>query len=854
MRMIRLVPLLAACWIVPVLGGSLPVELVSRTEIAAHIDADGSATGPAGVSANGRFVVFSSNASNLVADDHNDVADLFLHDLDTGTTERVNLANDGSEAEMPASTRAGVSDDGRYVVFSSGATLTMEPTSGYSQIYRRDRVTGTTQLLSRGGNGLPGNGGSYVGNISADGRYTVFSSYSAFGAPPNGYPQIYRHDAVGNTLELVSATAAGTPGSSVSEEPQISDDGRYVLFVSRSTDLVAGDTNASVDLFLRDMQLATTQRVSVSSNGSQLAEPGGVLSDFSLDCSVNLLSGDGRYVVFATYAAADPADTNGALDIYRFDRIAGATQRISDGAVAPYVHNVCPTISANGERVAWASHAGSYMLGTSTLYLRDLGAGTLRPLLTHVEPSRFFSGFTLALPGDGRGLFFASDILLPGSRFSHIYRFDIDSNLHALLSESPDSAFGPFANDHSNDRMQSVGVGGASASADGRYVVFASQASNLVVADTNGVADIFLRDRMTATTLRISQRSNGSQSDCISSAPSIDPDGRYTVFTSCGALAAPATDTQREVYRYDRITGGIELVSVGPAGQRANGDSLHTHLSDDGRIVGFASCATDLLAAVTTNCQVFARDMLAGTTQLISRTAAGQPANGSGGGVRVTGSGQHVLFGSAATDLVAGDTNNRFDVFSHDRISQITQRISIASDGTQGNSEAYLGNASSSGRQVVFTSTATNLVPGATSVRFRVYLRDLDTLTTSLVAVPGDTDKEGTWPSLSADGKRVVFVNDSANSGMSSFNDSWRQKIYLFDRPSGSYRALSWFERASLFSLTNSPRFTADGSKIVFDSNRSDLVKDDGNGAFTDVFLLYLADSIFADGFEASTR
>lgn len=89
---------------------------------------------------------------------------------------------------------------------------------------------------------------------------------------------------------------------------------------------------------------------------------------------------------------------------------------------------------------------------------------------------------------------------------------------------------------------------------------------------------------------------------------------------------------------------------------------------------------------------------------------------------------------------------------------------------------------------------------------------------------------------------------------MSSFNDSWRQKIYLFDRPSGSYRALSWFERASLFSLTNSQRFAADGSKIVFDSNRSDLVKDDGNDAFTDVFLLYLADSIFADGIEASTR
>jgi Tol biopolymer transport system component len=857
MRMTRLMPLLAACWIVPVLGGSLPVELVSRTDIAAHIGADGSSIGPGGVSANGRFVVFASTASNLVEGDHNGITDLFLHDLDTGATERVNVANDGSETDVSAHLRAGVSDDGRYVVFSSAdASLVTEPTFGVAQVYRRDRVAGTTQLLSRGSNGLAGNFTSTMGNISADGRYTVFDSVSNLNAMPTGYPQVYRHDAVSNTLELVSATPAATPGSHMSWNPQVSNDGRYVLFVSFATDLVANDTNASIDLFLRDMQLGTTQRVSVSSDGSQLADPGSI--EYFMRCRVNLVSSDGRYVVFATEAAADATDTNGVPDIYRFDRIAGTTQRISHpvGSVAPYVYNVCPTISADGQRIAWWSYAGYYMQGASALYLRDLGAGTLRPLLPHTVPTTLslFSDMTLALPGDGRGLFFASDVLMPGSRYSHIYRFDTDSDLLTRLSESPASSFGPFANDHSNDTLQSVGVGGASASADGRYVVFASHASNLVVSDTNGVADIFLRDRLTATTQRISQRSDGSQIDCISSAPSIEPDGRYIVFTSCGALAAPATGKQREVYRYDRITGGIELVSVGPSGQRANGDSFDTHLSDDGRIVGFASCATDLLAAATTHCQVFARDMLAGTTQLISRTAAGQSATGSAAGVRVAGSGQYVLFGSAAADLVAGDTNNQFDVFAHDRLSQATQRLNIASDGTQGNSWAAVGGASWDGRRVVFTSTATNLVPDTASGRNRVYLRDLDTLTTSLIAIPGDGDKSGSWPSLSADGTRIVFISSTANSGMSSFNDRGRDKLYLFDRPSGSYRVLSWFERATSFSYTSSPRFIADGTKIVFDSTRDDLVKDDGNGAFTDVFLLHLNDGIFADSFEASVR
>lgn len=855
MRMIRLTPLLAACWIVPVLGGSLPIELVSRTDIPAHIEADGSAIGPGDVSASGRFVVFASTASNLVDGDRNGIADLFVHDLDTGATERVNVASDGSETDGSAYFRAGVSDDGRYVVFSSAdATLVTEPTFGREQVYRRDRVAGTTQLLSRGSNGLAGDFSSTMGNISADGRYSVFYSSANLNSMPTGYPQVYRHDAVSNTLELVSATPAATPGSHMSWNPQVSDDGRYVVFLSFATDLVAGDTNARMDLFLRDMQLGTTQRASVSSDGSQVMDLGSI--EYFLSCSVNLVSGDGRYVVFATEAAADPTDTNGAPDIYRFDRVAGTTQRISHtvGTVAPYINNLCPTISADGERIAWWSHAGYYMLGTSALYLRDLGAGTLRPLLTHAMPNPLFVDSMLALPGDGRGLFFTSSILMPGGRYSQLYRFDTDSNLLARLGGSPASAFGPFANDHSNDTMQPVGVGGASASADGRFIAFASLASNLVVADTNSVADIFLRDRMTGTTQRISARSDGSQSNCASEAPSIDPDGRYTVFTSCGALAAPAAGTQREVYRYDRITAGIELISVGPAGQRANGDSYDTHLSNDGRIVGFASCATDLLAGATTSCQAFARDMLAGTTQLISRNAASQPADRPVRGVRVTGSGQYVLFNSAATNLVAGDTNNQFDVFAHDRAGQITQRVSIASDGSQGNSGAFLGNASWSGRQIVFTSTATNLAPGTTTARNRIYLRDLDALATSLIAVPGDTNKSGKWPSLSADGTRVVFVNDGANSGMSSFNDSGRDKLYLFDQPSGSYRALTWFERAGSDTFTNTPRFTADGTKIVFDSTRADLVKDDGNGAFTDVFLLHLADGIFADDFEAPAR
>lgn len=839
--------LLLALATIPAAAAVPAVERISRTDIPAYIDADGSATGPFAVSANGRFVVFASEAGNLVAGDGNGKRDLFVRDLADGSIARLDI---GSEPAKLG--RAGISGDGRYVVFASTAALTAEPTNGTAQIYRRDRSDDSVTLLSRGSDGLPASGHTRPGNTSADGRYSVFSTPAANLVGGASRPeQVFVHDATTGTLNLVSATPAGLPGNQSSIRPQLSADGRFVLFASSASDLVAGDTNFRIDLFLRDLQLGTTQRVSVSTGGTQLADPGAPW-DFGMSCAMNQLSDDGRYAVFYTNEPADPADTNGWPDVYRFDRISGATQRISTsvGSVTPYLYNVCPVISADGQRIVWWSQDGEVPYD-SALYLHDLGAGTLRRLLTPQRPDATFSNFAYALPGSGDGVFFASDALLPGSRFSQVYRIDTGSGASDRLSRAPDGNTGPYADGHSGDLSA---FASSAVSADGRFVAFTSEAGNLVVGDSNGVADVFLRDRLTGTTQRISARADGSQSSCASQEPAMNPAADFIVFASCGALAAPATGDQPEIYRYERATGAVELISRNAAGARANGASSSAQLSDDGRHVAFVSCATDLTATATTNCQAFVRDVNTAATQLVSRDAAGQPANLSVQSVRIAGGGRHVLFSSLASNLVAGDTNNRFDAFVHDQVSLITERVSVSTGGAQDNGGAFAWSLSADGNLVAFESASTTLVGGIATAKTRVYLRDRAAGTTSLVAIPGDADKTGSRPWLAADGSRLVFVNATANSGVGGFDDSGREKLFLLDRATNGYRALTWYDGDTAAGTTQAPYLSADGRYLTFRSTRSDLDPPDGNGAFTDVFLMVLDDRIFAADFETTTR
>lgn len=399
----------------------------------------------------------------------------------------------------------------------------------------------------------------------------------------------------------------------------ISADGRFVVWDSVDTDLVAGDTNRAVDVFLRNTKRGTTIRISVSSSGAQAngqsANPA--------------ISADGRYIVYSSNASnLVPKDTNGESDIFVYDRIARTTKRVS------------------------VATGGAQAVG-------------------------------------GSNWIFTADV-----------------------------------------------------SADGRYVAFASSASNLVPGDTNRGTDVFVRDTLLKTTTQVSVDSEGNPSDERDDGNAVflgmSPDGRYVVFTSSATnlIVGRTTDPFELVYVRDTVNGTTTLASADNSGNPANNGSAGNSISLDGRYVTFFSSASNL-APYNGLSHVFVRDLLTGTnTMLVSPSielGEGDP--------YISADGRYVAFESNADNLVPGDTNRVGDVFVRDLVTGTTVRANVSSAGVQsaksGGSSACMG-MSGDGRYVLFITRAPNLVPGDTAGTTDVFVRDLVTGKTKLVSRPSN--------------------------------------------------------------------------------------------------------------------
>jgi Tol biopolymer transport system component len=233
-------------------------------------------------------------------------------------------------------------------------------------------------------------------------------------------------------------------------------------------------------------------------------------------------------------------------------------------------------------------------------------------------------------------------------------------------------------------RQQANGVSLEPAiSADGRFVAFTSGATNLVPGDTNNTTDVFVRDRMLQVTRRVSVGAGGQQANGLSLEPAISADGRFVAFRSRASnLVAGDTNNARDVFVRDLVAQVTTRVSVGPAGQQANGNSLRPAISAHGRFVAFASKASNLVAGDTNHgIDVFVRDRVAQVTRRVSVGPAGQQANSSSIGQAISAHGRFLAFTSSASNLVPGDTNNATDVFVRDRVAQVTRRVSVRSGG-----------------------------------------------------------------------------------------------------------------------------------------------------------------------------
>jgi Tol biopolymer transport system component len=395
------------------------------------------------------------------------------------------------------------------------------------------------------------------------------------------------------TTSLHSSTS-GSPGpkTSYSFRPWISGDGRYVAFDSDSASLVPGDTNRVRDVFVYDRDNGTLERVSQGAGGKQA----------NGDSQRPTLSSEGRYVAF--WSAADNLidnDTNTETDCFVHDRQTHETFRVDRGPDDAQANGDCarPAISGDGKLVAFESAA------------------------TNLEK--------------------------PG-----------------VLGKST---------------------------------------------DTNKARDVFLRDIEAGTTTRISVTSDGKQGTGESVRPAISADGRYVAFQSDAPLQPDDTNKKTDVYLHDRVSGETTRVSIGPAGIEGGSGSFSPTMSADGTLISYWSNASNLVADDTNKAgDVFVFDRGDGSTVRISVGAGEVQGDGMSSDPSMSPDGRYVAFWSGAANLVADDTNGKRDIFLFDRETGTLTRVSVADDGTEADGDSFSPNIGAGGGLVAFDSTARTLV------------------------------------------------------------------------------------------------------------------------------------------------
>jgi len=390
-----------------------------------------------------------------------------------------------------------------------------------------------------------------------------------------------------------NSEANGPSGALGSGLPIIIGDNRYVAFYSDASNLVAGDTNGKGDFFLYDLDLNTTERIPAGINGPS---DGAILS----------ASADGRYFAFNSLNSDLVAgDTNGTSDIFIYDRQTQSYDRVEGSLGQGNGYSTGARISADGNVVAFHSHASNLVAddtnGRPDTFIYDRVTGAIERVL-----------------GNG--------------------------------GVQDDSGAAP-----------------TSISADGQYIAYYSAGTNLVSEDTNGVSDTFVYDRISQTSERVSISSSGDQGNGNSDYASMTPDGRFVAFASeASNLVADDTNGVRDIFVHDRLNDTTERVSVTSNGTQLNGASNIPTISDDGRYVAFHSTATNGGNDSNGTEDVFVFDLDANTLMKLSTIGAGVAGNGQSAMATVSNDGQFVAFDSFASNLVMDDGNGFQDVFLAD--------------------------------------------------------------------------------------------------------------------------------------------------------------------------------------------
>jgi len=812
------------------------------------------------ISGDGRYVAYQSEASNLVAGDTNGHKDIFVFDTLTKQTTRVNVSSNGSQTNAGYFTASpAISSNGRYVAYSSEATnLVAADTNNNPDVFVYDMVTKQTTRVSVNSNGVEANSASSIPSISADGRYVAYVSYASnlVEGDNNERGDIFLYDTLTKKTTRVNVSSSAQEANNTSFSPSISSDGRYVAYHSEASNLVAGDSNGKEDIFVYDTVTKKTTRVSVGNRGEQAGGEFHLLSTYS-----PAISGDGKYVAYTSDAAnLVTGDNNTESDIFvsdinfnRQDVVAFAKDSFSvreNGSVVSAVIITRSNPSNTSALVTFSAGLGTATKGIdynfSSISVSFAPGETLKTItLPTILDDTVYEGnenIYLYLTNPTGSAFLGSQQIASltildndGLKVGDTFRANVTSNGEEAIGGS----FSPAINN------------------DGRYVAYMSYAPNLVPGDNNYKSDVFVYDRLTKNTTRVSVADNGKEGDQDSGnsfdLPSISGDGRYVVYSSDATNLVPGdTNTKDDIFVYDRVTKKTNRVSVNSNGEQAlvsnkNDGSFYPSLSASGRYVAYSSDAFNLVAGDSNGKEdIFVYDLLLKTTTRVSVNSNGDQAMGGLWGSispSISANGRYIAYESDATNLASFDVNESKDIFVYDLVDKKNTRVSVNSNGNQGSENSYSPAISGDGRYVAYVSRANNLVSGDTNGLADVFLYNLLTKKTNRVSVSSNgTQSNGDSfnPSISSNGRYVAYR--SAASNLVSDDSNGVPDIFVYDTLTKKTTRVNLNSNGQQSILGNFgsflPAISGDGNYVTYYSVSSDLVGGDNNKT-VDIFVSY---------------
>ena len=406
----------------------------------------------------------------------------------------------------------------------------------------------------------------------------------------------------------------------------------------------------------------------------------------------------------------------------------GRTEMVSvavEGWADAYSHY--PYISDDGRFVAYQSASTNLVAGDTNnqtdIFIRDLQEGVTERLNVAVDgtESNFNSGGVTMSPS---GRYVAWSTMA-----TNVLSEDANNIWDVLVKDvqTGELMLASVANDGTQGGGWSVAP--SAGGLDSGVIAFESDATNLVPNDTNGVRDVFVRDFRTGTTTLVSSSASGELGNAVSNSASVSADGRLVAFSSMASNLVPGDSNERgDAFVKDIVTGQIQRITLTDLDGETNLGGGGAVISGDGSTVMFSSASNDIVPADGNAggnqfgiSDVFIRDLVAGTTERVSVSSAGVEANSTSGGHALSADGRYVTFATGANNLVPGDTNGRPDLFLHDRVTGLTERISVNADGTEATGGLFgtsRGAPNADGSVVAFASDNPNIVPGDTGLGF----------------------------------------------------------------------------------------------------------------------------------------